>query len=38
MPRFRLETIEFDHTTTVEEELASVDLATSRAIEGSTPR
>ena len=34
MPRFRFETIEFDHTTTVEEELASVDLfATPRAIE-----
>ncbi|RWC28433.1 hypothetical protein [Mesorhizobium sp.] len=33
MPRFRFETIGFDQTTTVEEELASVDLVSLRAIE-----
>jgi hypothetical protein len=33
MPRFRFETIGFDQTTVSEEELASPDLASPRAIE-----
>ncbi|MBA1144759.1 hypothetical protein [Mesorhizobium neociceri] len=33
MPRFRFETIGFDQTTTVEEELAGVDVVSPRAIE-----
>jgi hypothetical protein len=33
MPRFRFETIEFDQTTTAEEELENVELASPRAIE-----
>jgi hypothetical protein len=33
MPKFRFETTEFDQTTTFEEELASPDLASPRAIE-----
>ena len=33
MPKFRFETIEFGRTTTVEEELASADHASPRAIE-----
>lgn len=33
MPKFRFETIEFGRTTTCEEELASAELASPRAIE-----
>ncbi|MER9236249.1 hypothetical protein NKI56_30095 [Mesorhizobium sp. M0622] len=33
MPKFRFETVEFGKTTTLEEELASADLASQRAIE-----
>jgi hypothetical protein len=33
MPKFRFETVEFGQTTTFEEDLASVDLASPRAIE-----